>query len=431
MPIIGVTASAISGNLGPSVQYYFERIYNGTKNTNASRSVRDSAGNIYTCVQDLTNGTSGFYATAVFKTDNTGTVQWSKYWTNQGYNFDIGITSAGVLFIGTQESQRLCAYIKLNTSTGAQSGAGVYYSTGITYRGGVAFDTDGNIWGSGTLNPNNNYTGPHKVPADLTSSMSVYGLSGTYADGIVALPNGDVACLGTSPANNYYPFLVSTTKAGSFNWAKTWGNAYSSAGYTTLATDSSSNIYVGAWIADSGQTGAYGFVMKFDSSGTLLWQSKLDNGTSTGQYIYGIDVDSSGNVYAVGLDNTSPQRAILWKLNSSGTTQWQRTMNNSNLSAVEVLSTGELLVTGTWKGLSSGGSDQTLVIRVPADGSKTGTYTVGGTSIVYAASSYTISNPGFSISTYASGWANTTTLGANSFTPSIQDYGATQQVVSI
>jgi hypothetical protein len=428
---LGLIASQISGHLGPSVQYYFERMYNSTKTGSSGRGVRDSAGNCYFIVSDYTNGTNGYYATAVFKTDNTGAIQWSKYWTNQGYNFDIGIDNSGNLYIGTQQNSRLTAYIKMNTTTGAQIGSGVYYSVGVTYRGGVAIDTDGNIWGAGSVNPNNNLTGPHKVPANLTSNMSVYGLSATYFDGIATAPNGDVISLGTSPANNYYPILVSTTKGGSFNWAKVWGNAYSSGGPATLATDSSSNIYVACWIADSGQTGAYGFVMKFNSSGTLQWQKKVDLNTSTGQYIYGVAVDTAGNVYAVGQDSSSPVKGIIIKFNSSGVVQWQRSLTNTELLSVSVLSTGELLITGGWKSLSSGGATQPLAIRVPTDGSKTGTYTVGGTSVVYASSSYTISDAGFTIGTYANGWANTTSFSPNSYTPTINDYSATQEVVTI
>lgn len=431
MPILGTIASQVPANLGPTAQYYFERVYNGSKRGQITRNVRDSVGNIYSIVSDYTNGTNGYYATAVFKTNNLGTVLWSKYWTNQGYNFDIGFDSSENLFIGTQESSRLTAYIKMNKDTGAQIGSGVYYNTGITYRGGVAFDTDGNIWGAGSVNPNNNLTGPHKVPANLTSSMSIYGLSATYFDGICALPNGDVVSLGTSPASSYYPILVSTTKSGSFNWAKTWGSAYSSAGYTTLSTDASSNIYVSAWIADSGQTGAYAFLMKFNSSGVLQWQKTLDK-DSAGQYFYANDRDADGNIYVCGSDGQgSGPLGIIVKFNSSGVPQWQRNISKCELQSIKVLSSGELLLSGYWHNLASGGTSQPLIVRVPSDGSKTGTYTVGGSSISYAASSYTISNGSFSVSTYANGWANTTTLGANSYTPTINDYNATQEVVSI
>jgi hypothetical protein len=433
MPIIGTVASQLINRLGPSVQYYFERIYNSTKNAAGVRAVRDSAGNIYYCMQSATNGTGGYYATLVTKTNNAGEIQWSKYWTNQGYNFDIGIDSNENLYVGTQESNRKPAYIKISKSTGLQIGSGVYYDTGITYRGGCVLDSDGNIWGAGSVNPNNNLNGPHIVPSSLTGNMSIYGVAGTYADAVVACPNGNIATLGTDTSGNgYRPFLISSTKGGSFNWAKYWGSNYSSGGYGNLATDASSNIYVGSWIADSGQAGAYGMIMKFNPSGDLTWQKTLDLNTSTLQTLNGIDVDVDGNVYVCGTDNNAGvNTGILAKFNSSGTVQWQRSITKANLNTVKVLSTGELMITGQWIGLAQNGGEQPLVIRVPADGSKTGTYTIGGSSVAYAASSYTIANGGFSPSTLTGGWANTLSLSPNSYTPTINDYNPSTEIVSI
>jgi hypothetical protein len=271
------------------------------------------------------------------------------------------------------------------------------------------------------------------VPSSLTGNMSVYGVAGTYSDSVVYCPNGNIVAMGTDTSSNgYRPWLLSTTKGGSFNWAKYWGSTYSSGGYGNLATDASSNIYVGSWIADSGTTGAYGMIMKFSSNGSLTWQKTLDLNTSTLQTINGIDVDISGNVYVCGTDNNAGVNAgILAKFNSSGTVQWQRSITKSNLFAVKVLSTGELMITGQWVGLAQNGQEQPLVIRVPVDGSKTGTYTVGGSSISYAASSYTISDGGFSPTTLTSGWANTTSLSPNAYTPTMSDYGPSTETVSI
>ena len=89
---------------------------------------------------------------------------------------------------------------------------------------------------------------------------------------------------------------------------------------------------------------------------------------------------------------------LLAKYNSSGTIQWQRRFKqtagqqtelpsgqpaqNTQGMSVRVNSTGAILV-GTGNNLS------TLLISLPADGSKTGTYTNGSSTYVYEASSIT------------------------------------------
>jgi hypothetical protein len=79
-----------------------------------------------------------------------------------------------------------------------------------------------------------------------------------------------------------------------------------------LAIDSSENVYVVASFPSS----AGQFLLKATTDGAVTWQRKLGTASMGGK---GVCVDSSGNVYTVGLSNT------VVKYNSSGTLQWQET----------------------------------------------------------------------------------------------------------
>jgi hypothetical protein len=87
---------------------------------------------------------------------------------------------------------------------------------------------------------------------------------------------------------------------------------------------SNGDIYVGG-ISNShsyGNTTGYPLLAKYNSSGTLQWQRYLRgvDGGNIGARFHGMDVDSDGNVYCVsGLG--------VGKWNSSGQSQWQRQVN--------------------------------------------------------------------------------------------------------
>ena len=427
-------ASSASNSITTSATPYYvlQRVYNGSSTTSGENFVKDSSGNIYVASQDLTHGTGGYYASFVVKLNSSGVVQWSKYWTNQGYSTFVALASNGDVLVQACQDNRLVAFLKLDASTGAKISNGSYYNSGAgAYRQGIVVDSSGNIWNAGGVANLASATGVIKVPSNLGTAQ-IYGFGGTYSDGVFVDSTNAYSSLCDTSGNGYRMGVASLTLGGSFNWCKYFGTTYSTGTPSDITSDSSGNVYVARWMADSGTTGAYGFVVKLNSSGAIQWQRSVDVTTSNGQYFNGVAVDSSGNVYAVGVTtSTSPQTGMLVKFNSSGTVQWQRSLSNSNLSSVKVLPGGELGIVGTWKGLSSGGSDQTLYIQVPADGSKTGTYTVGGTSVSYAASSFTIATSTATTGDYATAFADTSTLSAATYSPTLNDYSATQQVVTI
>jgi len=110
------------------------------------------------------------------------------------------------------------------------------------------------------------------------------------------------------------------------SWYLTWEGTYSELGIG-MAIDSSDNIYIGGETWDSDAQTHLLTLVKFNNSGTELWNR------SWGDYRFsnpwgGVAVDSSDNVYFAGridtIDNYTTGFALL-KYNSSGVLQWNHT----------------------------------------------------------------------------------------------------------
>jgi hypothetical protein len=173
------------------------------------------------------------------------------------------------------------------------------------------------------------------------------------------------------------PVLMKFSSSGSLttqraisgiNWAASAG----------IALDSSNNIFAsGAW-------GSYPYpklgIAKFSSALTTInWQYYFyDNagGLTTAINPGNVAVDSSGNVYVVGEINNPPLNVgAIFKFNNSGTLQWARQIyfSTTNYGCVGI----EIYCYGTNFYLVfdyAGNNNQNIILCLPQDGSKTGTY---------------------------------------------------------
>src|SRR5262249_14657408 len=115
------------------------------------------------------------------------------------------------------------------------------------------------------------------------------------------------------------------------------------------------------------------FVAKYDSQGALVWARQA--GSSGSDQGFGVAVDSSGNVFVTGtfsgtpasaagrrlsdsLTATGSPEAFVWALDSTGTTLWARDSGCAHGafaigSGIAVDSSGNVLVTGNFKGTAS------------------------------------------------------------------------------
>ena len=120
--------------------------------------------------------------------------------------------------------------------------------------------------------------------------------------------------------------------------------------------------------------------MKLNSAWTIQWSKKLSTTpVGTGQIKMCLDADE--NIYVCGGSNTTEQ---LIKYDTNGNFQFSRqfTMNAvaQTASSVDITSDGQLFVTL----LQSGNRDFASAMKVPLDGTKTATYTIGGKTLIYS-----------------------------------------------
>lgn len=364
----------------------------------------DSNGVIYTAgrTEDATYSVNLFLA----KYDNAGTVQWQKKETTaQVEALNCSINGTTEVYVGgnytVSGSRRDLVTIKFNDS-GTLQWQRRLGTDGYKFQGavGTCVDSAGNIIITSSVTNDAVYEGKGFIAKynssgtlqwqrDIANGVDVYYLSpardssdNVYAPGYFTADSSNYT--------NYQCLLVKYNSSGTLQWQRELGNASADQGIYSTVVDSAGDVYA---VATSNHNRTYYSirVVKYNSSGTLQWQRELYSG-SVNLNALEIAIDSSDNIYLSGYDNSTPSFIILAKYNSSGTIQWQRSISSSGLTrgyelqivGSNIYLCGIIDVSGT-----GAGQYDTLVFKLPTDGSKTGTYSLNGFNYTYAASSYT------------------------------------------
>lgn len=150
--------------------------------------------------------------------------------------------------------------------------------------------------------------------------------------------------------------------SGVLQWQKKLNNGSNPATGEVIAAEGVGTSYVGIQLS-SGNVGVV--IAKYNSSGLILWQRKLDH-ASYNDYITGLGVDSSGNVY-IGGNSTNPSGGandfIIAKYNTFGALQWQRYLGGFSQEygkGLAVDSSGNVYIVGRSGSLGLGGNDVAL-----------------------------------------------------------------------
>lgn len=250
------------------------------------------------------------------------------------YFQDAAVDSSGNVYtVGytTTEGQgnREALVIKYNSS-GVQQWQRLLGDSNPNYAYGVVLDSSGDVYVSGVGDSQKGIIFKYNSSGSLQWQKEVPNM----VSGFIAMDSsGNIYVAGTfyTGGSNRNWLIMKLNNSGSLTWAREMtgsGNEF----VTGIALDSSGDVYISGH-ADTSSAGSYDMaIAKYNTSGTFQWHYYY--GASGWETTTGIAVDSSSNAYtlsyssAPGSNDTSNGNLIITKWNSSGTIVWQRTLGD-------------------------------------------------------------------------------------------------------
>lgn len=387
----------------------------------------DADENIYATGMGAGNGASN--AVNVLKYDKDGALQWQRKldttYTDRGYA--ITTDSSGNVFVagGYDDSGNTAPpggvrgfIVKLNSSGTIQWQNLFWPSTNqqsnlSTRVYAITLDSSGNIYTTGLTNFSSGclFVAKHDSAGNLQWFNSFYsGVPGTVGYSIKINSAGNLVVGGVYAYGASFTYvtpliLVLNTSGNLLSSVKMQSSSSSGtqdAQFYSIALDSNDNIYATGINGTNSSSTAYGpIICKFNSSLSLLWTKYLTPSfVSTNFPSYGVTVDSLGNPYLSYYDlyTASGQSVKMVKFDSSGTVQWANkisTVGGINYTGSGVpsnnLTNSLTSLIQVYVGVASSNAYGALA-KVPLNGTRTGSYTVGpyGQPTTYASYTQTI-----------------------------------------
>lgn len=275
------------------------RTYNGSANSDdeGTAITTDIYGNVY--VTGYASVTNKYYDVILLKYNSEGNLLWARTY---------GITTA------YREDKAL----------------------------GIALDLYGNIYITGYG------TGSDGERDIFLSKYDSFGYrkwtrleDGTYnfsaeGHGIVVDNSGNICIAGyVLTENNYEDIIVNKySSSGLLLWSTTYNNNNFNEQDKAwgIVVDENDNIYVsGQTTVDNNQQNTDALTLKFNSSGSLLWESTFNGSGNEEDKAWGIVVDTDGSVYIGGYTTNSDNNTdyLTVKYNAAGMQQWYSVYNGT------------------------------------------------------------------------------------------------------
>lgn len=293
-------------------------------------------------------------------------------------------------------------------------------SKGQVSRSSPDGSTAGASWARTDLSPT---TSSIFYSAAVDVSGDVYAVGDLWGPSTLDFGNG-VTATGTN--SRYNALLVKYDSSGNAQWERTIGTDATGADFSSVALDSSGNLYAVGYL--SGDPGVVdlgngvtvtksdtandafnnALLVGYDSSGTARWAHLVTAGGSDST-LNSVVVDSSGNIFVAGrIDGTGtydfgngvtatgvatsaglmnpPGNAVLAKYDSSGTAQWAQTVTQgspaSSFSSVAVDSGGNAYAAGSIGGTGTYGFGNGVTAAGTAVGGPIGGEAAGNVALV-------------------------------------------------
>ena len=286
----------------------------------------------------------------------------------------------------------------------------------------VLTDNDANIIAVGNSNASTNaWVG--KFSSSNGNLLTQYTMTNyTTINSIASDNNNNIYMVITQ---NSTPDGVLVLKTDS-NFTKAWGQyiTYGSNDITGtgIAVDNNGNVYATVSRISSNED----FLFKFNSSGTLQWQKTFNYGTQRGWYA--MTTDSNNNLYMAADFGTIITVQAL-KIDTNGNLTWSRGLNGYNPTPSNPLTAEDcgvnnisyynnrLMINGYsfYNTVRKG-----MLLSVPDDGSKVATYTDG---YVWGYGPFTLSNSSLTVTSSLGPAFTSASLTVNTGTLSSSTYG--------
>jgi hypothetical protein len=341
----------------PSGEIIWAKRAGGTGEDNAGSIAVDSDGNVYTggwfnnvCSFDSTQCTSrGGNDMFLSKYNNNGSLQWVFTAGGTGSDKTMGLTMDGLgnclvsgffnstfyfgsnIFISQGSDQVFVAKFTPSGTIRWVTQAGFYNLE--CWPSGIGRDGENNIYIAGSFKGNATFGNTTLTATGTSNNIFVAKLdssgnfrwaktapsrSDDYCNGIIADDSGYVSVTGSFFDTLYFPssniisagskdgFVLKYDSAGTLLWAHNIGGINSDKGIE-IAVDNQRNTYVTGFINgtanfnDQSKTGYGGddiFIAKYDHSGNIVWVQLA--GGSGNDYGMGTAVDKNGNLLVTG-----------------------------------------------------------------------------------------------------------------------------------
>ena len=306
----------------------------------------------------------------VVKFNSLGVVQWKKNLDDNDANgTSVAVDSSGNVYVGgyTSPGGVYRAFVAKYNSSGTLQWKR-QYSEGNSAAYGVAVDSSGNVYAVGYTSAGGPYFFVSKYNSSGTLQWQRYLKQGnSYGYGISVDSSGNCFVTGSATSTNDYLLLAKYDTSGTLQWKRILRQSTSqSVGFGT-AVDSAGNVIVTGYASNGTSTGI--IIAKYNTSGTIQWKKRLapDTGFAYGQ---AISIDSSDNIYVSGYTNDAVSDVgFLVKYNSSGTLQWQRRFNQNTTNSVgcSVDTSGNVYASGS----ATDTSGYAYIIKLKSDGTTT------------------------------------------------------------
>jgi sugar lactone lactonase YvrE len=389
--LAGVASGAISlYNLyGKSNGPYWIGLLQGSSTTIGLGITLDTSANVYVTGYSI-SGASAVLQTV--KYNNSGVVQWQRKLidsvSNTGAGYSIAVDSSNNVYAIGYSGTYAIQLVKYD-ATGAIQWQRKISGTGSSFGNGITVDSSNNVYvvGQAAVSSVDQWVIAKYNTAGTIQWQRTLATVGGAANEVAVSSSGDIYVVGSGSISSIA--CIQTAKydsSGTIQWQRTIDSVSSSSSATGngIAVDSSGNVYITGYVQSGSGLDIY--TAKYNTSGTIQWQRRLIGAGSSSDFAHSIALDSSNNVYVAGTTNTSGSYNIqIIKYDTSGTIQWQRSLTNTQYAyGIAVDLSGDIYINGYSQVTPTASF---LIAKLPGDGSLTGTYTVGGYSMTYAASS--------------------------------------------